>query len=79
LVQGPTQLKAVPLVTSPDIRAGMAILLAALSAEGVTRIANIHQIDRGYERVEQKLHALGADIQRVQTDGYSERVIEPVL
>lgn len=66
LIQGPTHLHAVPLVTSPDIRAGMAILLAAVCAEGTTRIANIHQIDRGYERVEQKLRALGANIQRIE-------------
>lgn len=79
LIQGPTRLRAVPLVTSPDIRAGMAILLAALSAEGTTRISNIHQIDRGYERVEQKLVALGASIQRISTDGKTERIIEPVL
>lgn len=79
LVQAPTTLRAVSLVTSPDIRAGMAILLAALSAKGTTRIANIHQIDRGYERVEQKLLALGASIQRVETDGYREQVVEPTL
>lgn len=65
LVQGPTALSAVPMVTSPDIRAGMAILLAALAAPGTTRIANIRQIDRGYERVEQKLRELGARIERV--------------
>ncbi len=68
LVQGPTALKPVPLVTSPDIRAGMSILLAALSAPGTTRIANIRQIDRGYERVEQKLRALGARIERVRVE-----------
>lgn len=79
LIQGPTRLHAVPLVTSPDIRAGMAILLAAICAEGTTRIANIGQIDRGYERVEHKLRALGANIVRVQTDGKTERIIEPVL
>lgn len=65
LVQGPTALSAVPIVTSPDIRAGMAILLAALAAPGTTRIANVRQIDRGYERVEQKLRELGARIERV--------------
>ena len=43
----------------------MALVLGALAANGVTRIANIHQIDRGYERVDTKLTALGADIRRV--------------
>lgn len=79
LVQGATRLRAVPLVTSPDIRAGMAILLAALSADGTTRIANIHQIDRGYERVEEKLRALGADIERVQSDGRREHLAPRVI
>lgn len=65
LVQGPEELKAVGTITSPDIRAGMALVLGALAANGVTRIANIHQIDRGYERVDTKLAALGADIRRV--------------
>jgi UDP-N-acetylglucosamine 1-carboxyvinyltransferase len=68
LVQGPTPLKAVPLITSPDIRAGMAMVCAALSAPGVTRISNVRQIDRGYERVEEKLRALGARIERVDAD-----------
>ncbi|MCY3836241.1 MAG: UDP-N-acetylglucosamine 1-carboxyvinyltransferase [Anaerolineaceae bacterium] len=65
LVQGPAALKAVGMITSPDIRAGMALVLGALAADGVTRIANIQQIDRGYEKVEEKLTALGADIRRV--------------
>ncbi|HVU14305.1 MAG TPA: UDP-N-acetylglucosamine 1-carboxyvinyltransferase [Phototrophicaceae bacterium] len=65
LVQGPTALKGVANITSPDIRAGMAILLAALAAKGETRIANIQQIDRGYQRIEEKLTALGANIVRV--------------
>ena len=51
-------------VPSPDIRAGMAMLLAALCAEGKTTIHNIQQIDRGYENIEQKLRSLGAHIQR---------------
>ncbi|MCA0452853.1 MAG: UDP-N-acetylglucosamine 1-carboxyvinyltransferase [Chloroflexi bacterium] len=66
LVQGPTSLQGQPYITSPDIRAGMAILLAALGAKGQTRIFNIRQIDRGYERVEEKLRALGAHIERVE-------------
>ncbi len=51
---------------SPDVRAGMALLIAALSAEGESQIYNIRQIDRGYERVDEKLRALGAHIERVQ-------------
>lgn len=63
LVQGRTQLYGEPL-ESPDIRAGMALLLAALSARGISAIRNIVQIDRGYENVEHKLRALGARIER---------------
>ena len=66
LVQGPTALQGVSNITSPDIRAGMAMLLAALAAKGETRIYNVQQIDRGYERVEEKLRLLGAQIQRVE-------------
>lgn len=51
-------------MTSPDIRAGIALLIAALSAEGTSRIANIAQIDRGYQDIEQRLNALGANIIR---------------
>jgi UDP-N-acetylglucosamine 1-carboxyvinyltransferase len=54
-------------VESPDIRAGMALLCAALCAEGQSVIRNIRQIDRGYERVEDKLRPLGAQIQRIST------------
>ncbi len=53
-------------MVSPDIRAGIALLIAALSAEGVSRIDNAEQIDRGYERIEERLNALGARIQRVE-------------
>jgi UDP-N-acetylglucosamine 1-carboxyvinyltransferase len=52
-------------MASPDIRAGVALLIAALSAEGKSTIQNIDQIDRGYERIDQRLNALGADIRRV--------------
>ena len=58
-------------MTSPDIRAGIALLIAALSANGTSRIDNIAQIDRGYEDIEERLNALGANIRRVtstQTD-----------
>lgn len=65
LVQGPTVLKPAPFISSPDIRAGMALVMAALAAKGTSRIANVVQIDRGYENVEAKLKALGARIERV--------------
>jgi UDP-N-acetylglucosamine 1-carboxyvinyltransferase len=65
LVHGPSPLYANPQgVTSPDIRAGMAMVLAALCARGESRIHNIQQIDRGYERIAEKLQALGAKIRR---------------
>src|SRR6185436_8325548 len=51
-------------ISSPDIRAGMALLLAALCAKGESTIHNIHQIDRGYERIDERLNALGARIRR---------------
>ncbi len=52
-------------MVSPDIRAGVALLIAALSASGKSTIQNIHQIDRGYERIDERLNLLGADIRRV--------------
>ena len=52
-------------MTSPDIRAGVALLLAAMSADGVGRIDNIEQIDRGYQHIEERLNALGASIKRL--------------
>ena len=63
LIQGPTQLYSEKL-ESPDIRAGMALVLAALAAKGTSRIGNISQIERGYERVDEKLRKLGAHIER---------------
>ena len=65
IVVGPRKLRG-ERVESPDIRAGMAMLIAALCAEGVTEIGNIRQIDRGYERIDERLRALGARIERVQ-------------
>ena len=53
-------------VRATDLRAGAALIIAALSAEGTTIVRNIHYIDRGYEHFEQKLRALGADIERVE-------------
>lgn len=65
VVVGPSPLRAEPWgLPSPDIRAGMALLEAALCAQGTTTIYNIGQIDRGYERIEEKLQALGARITR---------------
>ncbi|MDF2743377.1 MAG: murA, partial [Actinomycetia bacterium] len=60
---GPTQLYGERL-ESPDIRAGMALLLAALAADGESIIGNVGQIDRGYERIDERLRALGANIDR---------------
>ena len=65
LVLGPTRLRAAT-VESPDIRAGMAMLLAALCAEGQSTINNVGQIERGYERIDERLIALGARIERVE-------------
>ena len=59
------QLRATKM-TSPDIRAGIALLIAALSAQGVSTIHNIDQIDRGYEHIDEKLNAIGADIVRIE-------------
>jgi UDP-N-acetylglucosamine 1-carboxyvinyltransferase len=64
LIQGPTQLYGEKL-ESPDIRAGMALLIAALAARGTSVIRNVSQIERGYERVDEKLRNLGANIKRV--------------
>jgi len=65
IVTGPTKLYG-EKVESPDIRAGMALLLAALAAPGNSTIRNVGQIDRGYEKVDEKLRALGARIERLQ-------------
>ena len=65
IVQGPTPLNA-EYLESPDIRAGMALVLAALSAQGKSVLRNVSQIDRGYQEVDQKLAKLGADIVRVE-------------
>ena len=64
VVVGPRRLVGQP-VTSPDIRAGMALVLAALAADGVTTIGNVQQIDRGYQQIDEKLRTLGAKIERV--------------
>jgi UDP-N-acetylglucosamine 1-carboxyvinyltransferase len=64
IVVGPNRLLGETL-DSPDIRAGMALVIAALAAEGTSHIRNIGQIDRGYENIDRKLHDLGADITRL--------------
>ena len=65
VVTGPAKLYGERL-TSPDIRAGTAMLLAALCAEGTSTIGNVREIDRGYERIDERLRALGARIERVE-------------
>ena len=64
VINGPTKLYGRKLV-SPDLRAGMALVIAALIAEGKTEIGNIYQIARGYENLDERLRGLGADIKRV--------------
>jgi UDP-N-acetylglucosamine 1-carboxyvinyltransferase len=68
VVVGPSQLHAAP-VESPDIRAGMALLIAALGAEGESHLYNVAQIERGYERIDDRLRALGASIERSDSRG----------
>lgn len=65
IVQGPTKLYA-ETMESPDIRAGMAMVLAALAANGQSEIRNVGQIDRGYEDIDKKLRALGARVERLR-------------
>jgi len=65
VVTGPARLYG-ERMSSPDIRAGMAMLLAALCAEGASTIGNVREIDRGYERIDERLRALGARIERVE-------------
>ncbi len=67
VVSGPSRLHG-ERMESPDIRAGMAMLIAALCAQGRSEIGNIRQIDRGYERIDERLRALGARIERVASE-----------
>jgi UDP-N-acetylglucosamine 1-carboxyvinyltransferase len=67
VVAGPRRLHG-ERMESPDIRAGMALLIAALCADGTSEIGNVRQIDRGYERIDERLRALGARIERVATE-----------
>jgi UDP-N-acetylglucosamine 1-carboxyvinyltransferase len=64
VISGPAQLFGEPM-ESPDIRAGMALLIASLAANGTSTIGNIRQIDRGYERIDERLRAIGARIERI--------------
>lgn len=70
VIKGPAKLYGRTLA-SPDLRAGIALVIAALIAEGKTEIGNIYQIERGYERINERLSALGADIKKVN-DGYED-------
>ena len=65
MIVGPALLHGSEL-SSPDIRAGMALLIAALAAQGTSTIGNIGQIDRGYQAIDRKLAGLGAKIERVK-------------
>ncbi len=67
IIEGPSPMRGRKIV-SPDIRAGIGLVIAGLIAEGKTTIGNIYQIDRGYERIDERLSALGADIKREETD-----------
>jgi UDP-N-acetylglucosamine 1-carboxyvinyltransferase len=66
VVTGPAKLFGQQMA-SPDIRAGMAMLIASLCAEGTSRIGNVGEIDRGYERIDERLRALGAQIERIDS------------
>jgi UDP-N-acetylglucosamine 1-carboxyvinyltransferase len=66
VITGPAKLYG-QRMSSPDIRAGMAMVIAALCAEGTSTIGDAYQIDKGYERIDERLRALGADIQRVES------------
>ena len=62
-VHGPTVLSGAPVMAT-DLRASMCLVLAGLAARGTTRITRVYHLDRGYEQVEEKLGALGADVRR---------------
>ncbi|MDR2167324.1 MAG: UDP-N-acetylglucosamine 1-carboxyvinyltransferase [Clostridiales bacterium] len=67
VVEGPARLTGADVIAT-DLRAGASLIIAALSAEGLTKISNIHYIDRGYEKIEAKLSSLGANIKRMSGD-----------
>ena len=64
VVTGPTPLKGAPVMAT-DLRASMSLIIAGLAAEGETRVARVYHLDRGYERLEEKLQAVGGDVERV--------------
>ena len=66
VVSGQTALKATRM-SSPDVRAGMALLMATLIASGTSRINNVYQIDRGYYNIDKRLEKLGAKIKRIES------------
>jgi UDP-N-acetylglucosamine 1-carboxyvinyltransferase len=72
VIAGPSPLHG-QVLESPDIRAGMAILIAALAAQGDSVIHNIGQIERGYERIDERLRALGARIERTDDERRAPR------
>ena len=65
IINGPTKLRGSDLGTF-DLRGGAALIIASLIAEGKSTISNIYQVDRGYEKIEERLQKLGADIKRVK-------------
>jgi UDP-N-acetylglucosamine 1-carboxyvinyltransferase len=69
VVRGGERLSGAP-VRATDIRAGAGLVIAGLVAEGVTEVAEIHHIDRGYVRLEEQLRSLGADVERVDSDAF---------
>jgi UDP-N-acetylglucosamine 1-carboxyvinyltransferase len=73
IIQGVPTLKGAPVMAT-DLRAGAALIIAGLAAEGTTEIGDIHYIERGYEDIVEKLSGLGADIKRVSTDDFCEKV-----
>lgn len=70
IIQGGEKLKGAPVI-APDLRAGAALIIAGLAAEGVTEIQDIHYIERGYENIVEKLQSLGADIKRMYFEEYN--------
>ena len=74
VIQGVPKLKGAP-VRANDLRAGAAMLIAGLMAEGVTEIEDIQYIERGYENVEDKLLSLGADIKRITIPASVSKVV----
>jgi len=64
LINGPAALRGRE-IESPDLRAGLAFVIAALIAKGESKIKNVYQIDRGYEKIEERLQKLGANIKRI--------------